>query len=422
MTEAEVIAIFEEFGLDPDVHFDGTPREGGAAGVAERFSSAADLRAMLKTAPGTSEALPRNAKLVKIGGTYRVIWSLGDNLGFAWYDINAQQLENIYDTATPNAHIALSNMGQFEGRFGNNYWGNVAEINLKREDPWEDLKERIFQQFGFVPGLDDPEIRRLMIQGHFEDWNQNQFTVEYANTEYFQETTNRQRAWFGLSETEKTSRIGKQAAELTAEYFNLYGRTIDQNDPGIQDDALKLASGQMTLSQWRYETRLGAESEPESPAARRIREEQEEQLAEGNQIENLTSFSGDQWRQWVGPVDMPQEFASRWGNDLASGVASEADLESYLKEIATSRWQFKPPNLTWSDWSSTYKSQIRNTLEIGSLSDSDSLLQSILSQDLTGVDLEQVIRADDRFKSTQAMFGELSSLANDLGRSFGFIK
>ncbi len=422
MTEAEVIAIFEEFGLDPDVHFDGTPREGGAAGVAERFDNAEDLRAMLRTAPGHSEAIPRNAKLVKIGNTYRVIWDLGGGLGFAWYDINATQLKNIYDTATPNAHITLSNMGQFTGRFGNNYWGNIAEVELKAESPWEDLKTRIFQQFGFVPGLDDPEVRRLMVQGYFEGWNQNQFVVEYANTEYYQTTTNTQRAWFGLSEAEKSSRIGAKAAELTAEYFNLYGSVIDQNDPGIQDAALKISSGQITLAQWRYETRLAAEGEPESPAARRVREEEEAQLEEGNQIENLTAFAEDEWRQWVGPVDMPAEFGRRWGNDLASGESSQADLESYLKEIATGRWQFKPPNLTWSDWSSTYKSQIRNTLELGSLSDSDSLLQSILSQDLTGIDLDQMIRADDRFKSTQTMFGELSSLADNLGRSFGFIK
>jgi len=421
MTEAEVIAIFEEFGLDPDINFDGTPREGGAAGVADRFDSADDLRAVLKTAPPTTEALPRNALLVRVGNTYRVTWELGDGLGSAWYNITGDQLKNIYGSTTPTANVTLNNLGQFEDKFGNNYWGNVAEIDRKAEDPWQDLKSRIFSSFGYVPGFDEPEIRRLLIQGYFEDWNQNQFTVAYSNTGYYNNLTNIQRAWFGLSEAEKTKRISQQAAELTGEYFNLYGQSIGVDDPSIQDAALNIMSGQTTLAQWRYETRRNAESEPESPASRRIREEDEAQLEEGNQIENFTAFAEAQWRDWVGPVDMPSNFATRWGTELASGQASEADLQSYLKDISGGRWSFKPPNLTWADWSSTYKSQIRNTLELGSLDDSDPLLTKVLGSDLTGVDLEQMIRSDDRFKSTNTMFGELSGLANSIGRSFGFI-
>ena len=45
----------------------------------------------------------------------------------------------------------------------------------------------------------------------------------------------------------------------------------------------------------------------------------------------------------------------------------------------------------------------------------------MLNSDLTGVDLEQMIRQDDRYKSTRGMFGELSSFAQQLGKDFGFI-
>ncbi len=370
----------------------------------------------------TTPALPRNSKLVRIGSKYRVVWDLGDNLGWAWYDITTEQLQNIYDTKTPVAHFTLSNMGQFESRFGNNYWGNVAEVDLKAEDPWEDLKSRIFSNFGFVPGFDDPEIRRLLIQGHFEGWNQNEFTVAYSNTEYFNTLSNQQRAWFGLSEAEKSQRVRNQAAELTRDYFNLYGQSISADDPSILDAASKIQSGEMTIDEWRYNARLEAEGIDESPAARQIREEDEAQLAEGNQVEDLTDFAEDQWRAWVGGgITMPSGFATDWGSRLASGKSSEADLETYLKSVSSSRWSNKPADVTWIDWASTYKSQIRNTLELGTLNDNDSLLTQILNSDLDGVDLERLIRSDSRYLGTRAFGGTLSSYAEQLGRDFGYI-
>ncbi len=369
-----------------------------------------------------TQALPRNSKLVRIGNKYRVVWDLGDGLGWAWYDISPEQLQNIYDTKTPTAHFTLANMGQFEQRFGNNYWGNIAEVDLKAEDPWEDLKTRIFAQFGFVPGFDDPEIRRLMIQGYFETWSQNEFTVAYSNTQYFNTLTNHERAWYGLSEEEKSQRIREQAAELTREYFRLYGQTISADDESILDAAQKIQSGQMTLAEWRYNNRLEAEKIEESPASREIREEEERQLEEGNQIENLTRFAEAQWRAWVGGgIPMPANFAANWGARLASGEVSEADLESYLKSVSSARWTNKPADVSWEDWASTYKSQIRDTLELGTLDDNDKLLGQILNSDLDGVDLERMIRADSRYLGTRAFGGSVASYAEQLGRDFGYI-
>ncbi len=165
-------------------------------------------------ATGTSnapEAIPKNAKLVKIGITFRVIWDLGGGLGWAWYDISRDQRIELYGGPNPVVDFTFSNVSQFEGQFGNNYWGNLAEVNLKAETPWQDLKERIFAQFGYVPGFDDPEIKRLLIQGYFEGWSQSQWLVEYRNTGYFQNTTDAQRRWVALSEAEKQQDLDETA-------------------------------------------------------------------------------------------------------------------------------------------------------------------------------------------------------------------
>lgn len=372
--------------------------------------------------PGaTTQALPKGAKLVKIGSTYRVIWDLGGGLGWAWYDITGQQLEEIYDTKTPAPHFTLSNTGQFESQYGNNYWGNVGEINLKADDPWQDLTDRIYNQFGYVPGFDTDEVRKLLTQAFFEDWDQNQWLVEYRNTDYYQSTTDVQRQWVGLSDAEKAQRIEEEAINLQNMYQGIWGYGFDFDDAAIQDMAFKIASGQSTLDQWEWDQRAAAAKVEGTVEWNTRRQQEEDLLAEGNEIENLTLFAEQQWLSWVGPVDVPAGFAEKWGSDLASGKASQADLETYLKDISNGRWSFKPPNLTWTDWASTYKQQIKSTLELGSLDDKDPLLNQILGSDLNGVDLNSMIRQDERFKSTQQMFGELSSMAEDMGRRFGFI-
>lgn len=367
------------------------------------------------------EALPAGVKLVKMGNRYRAVWDLGDNLGWAWYDISPEQLDNVYDTKTPAPHFTVANEGQFEAKFGNNYWGNASEINLKAETPWEDLKERIFNQFGYVPGFDEPEIRRLLIQAFYEDWNQNQWLAQYRNTDYYNQTTAQERKWAGLSEAEKNQAVESQAYALLADYQRMWGTPLEAGNEAIQEAAFRIASGQMTYDEWEFETKRAAASEEGTPEWRRVQDELEAQREHGNEIENLTSFAEAQWRAWVGPAAIPTSFASRWGQQLASGEASEADLQQYLKDIANGRWQFKPENVTWEDWAAPYKQEIRETLELGSLDDSDPLLKNILNQDLTGVDLDQVIRQDRRFRSTRRMYGELANRAEEVGRMFGFV-
>jgi len=391
-------------------------------GSNEGGSNFADIGRANPDAADQPESLPRGAQLAKIGNEYRVVWDLGGNLGFAWYSISAEQLENIFDDKNPAAHFTFGNVDQFENRFGNYFWGDVAEIDIKAEDPWQDLKSRIFNQFGFVPGLDDPEIKRLTLQGYFENWTTNQWLVEYRKTDYFNGLANNQRQWVGLSEAEKNQRIAEKAIELAQLYRVFYGTGIDHTSSEIRDAALLIVSGELSQEEWEYNTANEAAEVEESPEFRKRRQEEEAQLEEGIDIENLTAFAEAQWRAWVGGgIPMPANFAADWGARLASNEASEADLETYLKSVSSARWANKPNDITWADWASTYKSSIRNTLELGSLDDNDGLLSQILNSDLDGVDLERMIRADSRYLKTRAFGGSLSGYAEQLGRDFGYI-
>lgn len=368
------------------------------------------------------QALPKGAKLVRIGtGTYRVVWDLGNGLGHAWYTIDKEHLTNLYKGAKPPEDFWFANTANFEGEFGNFHWGNIAEVTLKAETPWEDLTEKIQNQFGFVPGLGDQEIRRLLMQSFWEGWSENQWTVEYRKTNYFNKLSDDARAWVGLSTAEKNQRVGDVATEMTNQYRSYMGKDIDRAATTIQTQALKIASGVMTMDHWLYALRTQAAGIEGTPIWRQNQEEDEAALAEGNEVENFTLAAENQWRDWVGPVAMPEGFAAQWGNWLASGQRSEADFENYLKQISQTRWAYKPADLTWKDWSASYKAQIRDELELPTLDDKDSLLTQALNSDMTGQDLTQMIRADQRFLSTEKMYGELASAASDMGRRFGFI-
>jgi hypothetical protein len=189
----------------------------------------------------------------------------------------------------------------------------------------------------------------------------------------------------------------------------------------LADAAFKIASGQINMNQWQYEQRQAAGAQSGTPEWLRREQAKVEAAQFANRPEDLGLFAENQYRAWVGPGALPANFASTWGANLASGKSSEADLERYLKQLSQNRWSFKPPDLTWQDWAAGYKADIASTLELGSIDDSDTLLNQVLRTDLTGVDLQGMIRQDERFKSTQKMYDELSGAAAEMGRRFGFI-
>jgi hypothetical protein len=332
--------------------------------------------------------------------------------------MDAATAQNIFGAGyVPN--FTFSNVGQFEDRFGNNYWGDVREIDLKAETPWEDLDSRIEAQFGHVPGFSDPDIRRLMRQAFFETWSPDQFQVEYRKTSYYQNSTDQQRQWAGLSQAERNQRIAETDTKMKQEYRRLFGAEMPVGySAGIAE---QIASGVTTFDSWAYGQASAAGGQTGTPEHARRFAEQQAANSPQNQIENMTKFANDQYLAWVGPGALPANFAASWGKNLATGDASEADLEAHLKTLSQARWAYKDPNVSWEDWAAPFKAEIGDTLELGSVMDTDPLLGSILRSDLTGVDLNAMIRKDKRFLSTQKMYEGLAGAAADMGRRFGFI-
>ncbi len=375
--------------------------------------------------PDSTRAIPRDARLVAVTGAgYRVVWDLGDGLGSAWYSISFDQIKQLWGQDWEQyVSQRYANEGTFEAQHGNYFWGNIAEVSRTADTPWQDLKDRIFSTFGYVSGLDTPEIRRLVLQGYFEDWTTNEFIGQYQQTDYFNSLSDTARAWSTKSEAEKAAAIRAKAGELVNLYRSQWG-----NDPegglentDIIDSATAILTGTLTQEEWDYNTRTSAETSGDTPASQAASDLEREKGEESVTISNLTGLARDMWRRWMGPTEMPSDFADRWGHDLYWNRKSEADLELALMNLSQGTWEDKPENVTWEEWSSPVKSKMRNLLELPSVGDEDPLLADLMARGLTGQEAAIEIRKDPRFRGTQRLFNEMSSAAENLGRTFGYI-
>ena len=371
-----------------------------------------------------SKALPTDTVLVRVNGEIRVLWGLGSDLGVAWYSIDEETLIEIYGDGW-NAYISedIATEGSFTAKYGDYYWGAIEEVQLSSDDPWADLLDRAFDSFGYLAGFDDPEVKRIILQGYLEEWTEVEFLGNYQQTDFFNNLTNLQREWETLSTAEQEQRVGDMAVNLAITHRTLWGVDIDGGvaNFGLRQEAAKIASGEITLAQWEFSQRRLAEAQSGTPAyATKL-----DLIAKGNapqvEYENLIQFVEDQYKLWMGPVNPAKDFGNRWALGLRDGTFSDADLFSRLKEMSAARYLNKPEDTPWADWAAPVKGDIANLLELDSIEDSDGLLSNILQNGLTGQDATSAIRHDKRFLSTNTLYGELSNTISDLGRRMGFV-
>lgn len=369
-------------------------------------------------------SIPRGARLVRVGKDYRVIWDLPEDIGTVWYSISTTQLSQIYgDNWEGDVSEVYSNAGSFEAKYGDMDWGNIAEISKTSEDPWQDMYDRILNTFGFVAGMDNPEVRNLIIQAYFEDWSSAEFLALYKQTDYFNSVTDLQREWVTTSDAEKETLIRSKASELVNLYKNHYGEDPEGgiDNPEILAAAKAIASGAMDIGEWDYNTRKDAEAIETSPAARALIDEEQARGEQESSTENLADFAADEWRRWLGgSVPMPEGFADEWGNWLYLNQKSEADLESHLKSLGSTYYPDKDRETTWSDWAAIPKSYIQNLLELPIVDDDDGLLDNILTSGAAGYDMRVLIKSDPRYLETKGALSDVSSKVSDLGKMMGF--
>lgn len=371
------------------------------------------------------EAIPEGARLVRAGSEYRVLWDLPEGLGTVWYSINTDQLVNIYGDDWESSVVeTYANVGAYDAKYGDLAWGNIAEIGRTAEDPWQDMYDRITQAFGFVSGMDEPEVRELVIQAYFEQWTPSEFLALYKDTDYYHSTTDIMRTWEGISDAEKDRRIRARAVLMVEYYQTEFGVEPDSSmdNASIMHYAEAIESGTFDWGEWKYTVTNEAEKVDGTPAAKKLFENQ---IAAGEpevSAENLGAYAANEWSKWLGgSVPIPDGWIAQWGNWLYMNEKSEADLENYLKGISSTYYPDKDSETSWADWAAIPKSYIQNILELPTVEDSDALLDDILTSGLSGRDMRSAIKHDSRYLKTKGALSEFSGRVHNLGTMMGFI-
>jgi len=140
-----------------------------------------------------------------------------------------------------------------------------------------------------------------------------------------------------------------------------------------------------------------------------------------SQINNIKAQIRGLWEHWMGPGAADEAYLNQWASDLFYGRKGDDELNQSIKSMSTGRWPNKPVDLTWTEWSLPYRTQIQSMLEIPKLDNTDPILGKALDQQLEGRDLDKLIKQDTRWLRTANYRDSYSQAAIELGRAFGYV-
>ena len=399
------------------------------------FTSAGDVIAESTNPTGTNEnpespesgegasgsdplrQLPEASKIIKAGDEFRAVLEFSDGLGAAWYDITSVQYQNL-GSPSPSETMSIE---AFEGKYGNFYFGNLNEIEVNGDVAWKEMTKSIFAEYGQYIPLDTPELKRLVMQAYLEGWDGEQTKAAYKSTSYYNNMTNQARAYAGMSTAEQASEIEKTQYKLLSHYIYENGSAPPGGVEDLLNKATSVAKGLTAIEGAYYSITTDAEGVEGSAAHRRLNDQisaKNEALGEADgwysRILNAhNTYQGNH-------ISIDEGHYRELARQLGTKETDWNTVLSGVQNASAAVHSNKDPLLTFNQYSSGAKGIVKGALEIENIANDDSLVTQILSQELSGKDLDKAIRADSRFLKTVRAKDELTSSVNSLGKSLGF--
>jgi len=361
--------------------------------------------------------LPVGAKIVKVDNQYRAILELSDGLGAIWYDITDTQYINLGNPEPDETH----NEQDFEHKYGSFYFGNINEIEVNGDIAWSQMTKSIFAEFGKYIPLDSPELKRLVMQAYLEGWDSDQVTAEYKTTSYYQNMTSQALGWLDMSTSEQAAEVERTQYKLLAHHIYEFGEAPTEGIGKFKNIATQVSKGEIGLEGSYYSITVESEALEGSSANRRLNDLKSEKNAQLGEADGWYSRILNAHNTYEGNHQGIDESHYK---ELAQQLATEEkDWNTILNEIqmgSAATHTGKDPILTWNQYSSGAKGSIKDGLELASISNDDPLLTNVLTNELSGKDLDLAIRNDGRYLNTKRAEGELSGNLSQLGKSLGF--
>lgn len=369
----------------------------------------------LSTGP---QSLPSDAKVVAIAGTYDVyaVFDVGSGISLAYkidtgsgvVDWKSRPLTTLtqeqWQQAAPIMAGDSAELGPVSVVFG-----NFKEF-------WDKTLAEVMGPFN--PARNDPEVLRVIAEfAARPDMSEAELNNKLQATSWFQQRTQEQLQWNGLSEAEKQMRRAETAAQAAETWFRYVGEAIGPDDPRIANYIEDLASGKIGWGAFSQIIKSQALEFSESPHARTVRDEKEAQLQRGVDIENTAQKIRRQLERW-GLKWTDQEIMS-WAKGIVSNERTDDDLLNTIQTAAQVLYPWKDPTqetiAAAQPWLETYQRVMEKngTLFTGQI-------QAAMSRGQSSMEFEQDLKRSDEWLTTKNAKTELTGLIGAMGSKMGF--
>lgn len=282
---------------------------------------------------------------------------------------------------------------------------------------WNHLLDTVFAADD--PARSDPGVLKVIAEfAARPDMSPEELENKLRSTTYWKNRTDRQREWNELSPKEQQFQIKEWQTRLAEEHFNIFGRRIDPNDPRIVTYATQVASGVLgqsaLIAKWQSSA---LEAEPESPYARKIRDEQEAQRQRGVDIENRREAVRQLANRWG--VRMSDQALDEWGRGIIENTKSEEDLLNHLRQSSQVLYAWKPPEMETADaaapWIQAYERVMEKPTDLF-----NEQVQAALTAGQPVYEFERELKRRPEWQETKNFDESLQRTAGTVSQLMGF--
>ncbi len=357
--------------------------------------------------------LPSDAQLYNNGYTVMAVFDVGGlkvAYGVNWHD-GSVQFDRSAVTKVSAAEWAAMNVVDA---------GNAEELRTIGFGSYREFYDKIVGEvMGYNnPARNDPGVQRVLAEfAGRPDMTPQEFNNKLEATEWFQTHTSDQLVWNGLAEAEKAKRREEVIVQMTGAWFQFGGVQVGGTDPRIANYLEDVASGKMGIGAYGEIVKQQALADGESPWSRTIRDEDEERLQRGVDIENTANRTRDLARRWG--LQWTPATATEWATKIAEKKASEADVLDEMKKQAQVLYPWKSPDVETqtaaAPWIETYNRVLEKNGDLF-----DPKVQSALTNGEPVWSFEQQLKRSSEWMETKNARESMMTAVGNVGRMMGY--
>lgn len=373
------------------------------------------------TAGDGPTSLPKDAQVFKIdGGWVMAVFSPapGVNIQYMVPPDNTVSVDwnSVHNVTSAQYHTMFPPDTMVDGGMANELGTTTLQFGTFGK-MWDSI---VGQTMGYNnPAKDDPGVLKVLAEfAARPDMEPAELQNRLQATQWFQQHTQDQLEWNGLSEQEKRKRLDETATRMQSTIFQFVGVDVDRNDPRVKNHLEAVASGKTGFGAWTQIIKDQAADIKESPWARQVRDEQEAQRQRPIDIENTAQRIRETTERWG--VGWSSKTIQKWAKDMVEKKSSDEDLVMELRKQAQVLYPWKDPEVETATAAAPWLETYQRVME-GPASISTPEVQKALTAGQAVFDFETDLKKSDKWLETKNGQDTMYSTVSELGARMGFV-